>query len=177
MDDIRVPYGRKSIKKPRRTSFCATVNHTDFLVDETGNRRFLCVPVISIDNRRLEKLGVEWIKQLWTQSYFETKDNLQKFRLNQEERKELEKRNYQFTELSPCEEELTLRMDFSGNTREVWTSLEINSSFFNERYSPNVIGKAIYKIQRKHPDLIDIKVTNRGKLYTLPIKKSGDSNK
>lgn len=35
MDDIRVPYGRKSIKKPRRTSFCATVNPVDFLTDDT----------------------------------------------------------------------------------------------------------------------------------------------
>lgn len=34
-DDIRVPYGRKSIKKPRRTSFCATVNPIEFLTDDT----------------------------------------------------------------------------------------------------------------------------------------------
>lgn len=34
-DDIRPPYGKKSIRRARNTSFCATVNPQSFLKDET----------------------------------------------------------------------------------------------------------------------------------------------
>ena len=179
VDEIRVPYGRKSVKKPRRTSFLATVNPTAFLSDETGNRRFFTIEVKNIDNDSLEKLGNHWIEELWLQTYYEIQDNLQKFRLNPEERKQLEKRNQAFTELSPCEEELTLKMDFLGDVREQWDSVEINETLLDNRYSSPIIGKAISKLKNKFPDFIDIKTTNRGKIYTLPIKKvvKGESKK
>lgn len=175
VDEIRIPYGRKSIKKPRRTSFVATVNPSEFLIDETGNRRYWVVRIKNIDNDKLEKLGSEWIEQLWLQAYYETKDNFQKFRLLPEELEELNKRNHEFTELSPCEEELTLHMNFSGNIKETWTSVEINENLLNGRYCSPIIGKAIAKLKNKFPELINIKCTNGGKLYTLPIKKSGGS--
>ena len=177
VDEIRVPYGRKSVKKPRRTNFVATVNPTEFLSDETGNRRFFVIKIKSIDNERLERLGNEWILQLWLQAYNEIKDNFQKFRLSDEERKELERRNHNFTELSPCEEELTLHMDFSGEVKENWNSIEINDGLLNSKYSSPIIGKAIAKLKNKFPDFIDIKNTNRGKIYTLPIKRSGESER
>ena len=177
VDEIRVPYGRKSIKKPRRTNFVATVNPTEFLSDETGNRRFFTIKIKNIDNDRLENLGNKWIEQLWLQAYNEIKDNINMFRLSSEERKELEKRNHNFTELSPCEEELTLHMDFSGEIKEYWNSIEINDELLNGKYSSPIIGKAIAKLKNKFPNFIDIKNTNRGKIYTLPIKKSGGSEK
>lgn len=39
----------------------------------------------------------------------------------------------------------------------------------NSKYSSPIIGKAIAKLKNKFPNLIDIKNTNRGKIYTLPI--------
>lgn len=140
-----------------------------------GNRRFFTIKIKNIDNDRLEKLGNKWIEQLWLQAYYETKDNFQKFRLSPEEKEALNKRNHQFTELSPCEEELTLNMEFSGNIKEIWTSVEINENLLNGKYSSPIIGKTISKLKNKFPDFIDIKNTNKGKLYTLPIKKSGGS--
>ena len=44
-DEIRHPYAAKSSLHPRRTVFCATVNQSDFLVDQTGNSRFWPVGV------------------------------------------------------------------------------------------------------------------------------------
>ena len=68
-------------------------------------------------------------------------------------------------------------MDFSGEIKEYWNSIEINNELFNGKYSSPIIGKAIAKLKNKFPNFIDIKNTNRGKIYTLPIKKSGGSEK
>ena len=46
--DVRRPYGRRQENLPRRASIVASVNKDDFLVDETGNRRFLIFDVESV---------------------------------------------------------------------------------------------------------------------------------
>lgn len=48
-DKIRRPYSRKESEYPRRTVFFASVNTSDFLVDNTGNSRWWTVPVTSIN--------------------------------------------------------------------------------------------------------------------------------
>jgi len=48
-DEIRHPYAAKTSLHPRRTVFCATVNQTNFLVDQTGNSRFWPVSVSDCD--------------------------------------------------------------------------------------------------------------------------------
>lgn len=40
VDEYRLPYSREWLKRPRCTSFCASVNDDEFLQDTTGNRRF-----------------------------------------------------------------------------------------------------------------------------------------
>lgn len=49
-DKIRRPYERAEDERQRRTVFCASVNDRDYLVDETGNRRFWTIAVISLDH-------------------------------------------------------------------------------------------------------------------------------
>ena len=88
-----------------------------------------------------------------------------------EEQEILLKRNHNFSELSPCEEELTLHMNFSENIKEYWNSIDINDLLLNNKYSSSIIGKTISKLKLKFPDFINIKNTNKGKIYTLPIKK------
>lgn len=46
---IRRPYGRRNSNFIRRASFIGSSNNNDILIDLTGNRRFLCVEVESID--------------------------------------------------------------------------------------------------------------------------------
>lgn len=48
--NIRRPYNQFSERLIRRASFAGSVNRTDFLKDETGNRRFLCFYAEAIDN-------------------------------------------------------------------------------------------------------------------------------
>lgn len=60
----RKPYGRHEIVKPALASFIGTVNG-DFLVDKTGNRRFLTVGIESIDWGYTENIDKG---QLWAQA-------------------------------------------------------------------------------------------------------------
>lgn len=47
---IRRPYALVHETYPHRASFAGSTNTTDFLSDITGNRRFLCIEVFSINN-------------------------------------------------------------------------------------------------------------------------------
>ena len=56
IDRIRPPYGRSVEVMERSSVFCGTTNQTDFLSDNTGNRRFWVIPVEQeIDTTRLQK--------------------------------------------------------------------------------------------------------------------------
>ncbi len=44
-DDFRKPYGKSIISYPRSFVLCGTCNKSEFLVDETGSRRFWVIPV------------------------------------------------------------------------------------------------------------------------------------
>ena len=48
-DKIRRPYGRATVEYQRRTVFYATVNASDFLVDDTGNNRWWTIACEHID--------------------------------------------------------------------------------------------------------------------------------
>ena len=61
-DEIRIPYDRKHSKFQRRTSFFASVNEQKFLVDETGNRRFIPLQIHSTNPfHRID------MQQLWAE--------------------------------------------------------------------------------------------------------------
>ena len=61
-DVYRVPYGAKMRRYPRATSYCATVNRTDFLTDPEGSRRFWPVTIRNLDIEH----GID-IDQLWAE--------------------------------------------------------------------------------------------------------------
>lgn len=61
-DTLRLPYDRAASSLGRRVSFCGSVNPEMFLVDATGNRRFLPVQIIACDS--LHTINMQ---QLWAQ--------------------------------------------------------------------------------------------------------------
>lgn len=63
VDEIRRPYARAPEKNKRRTVFFGTVNHEEFLVDQSGSRRFWPVNVTGLINI---KHGID-VGQLWAQ--------------------------------------------------------------------------------------------------------------
>ena len=66
-DRYRPPYGRNSIDYPRRCIFIMTTNESQYLKDETGNRRWLPVKTM------LSEANVEWLaenrEQLLAEAY------------------------------------------------------------------------------------------------------------
>lgn len=55
VDDFRAPYGRRNVKYPRRTCFCATTNQDEYLKDTTGGRRFWPIRCVNIQLDVLKK--------------------------------------------------------------------------------------------------------------------------
>lgn len=65
-DRIRPPYGRTVMQYDRQCVFAGTVNHTDYLRDDTGNRRFW--PVRCTDDR-IDIAGLSDVRdQLWAEA-------------------------------------------------------------------------------------------------------------
>lgn len=90
-DLLRRKYARSALKMPRMTAFCGTVNEPGFLVDQTGNRRFVVVPVDSIDWAALNAIDMEqiwaqvhsmWLAEGWT-GFNEEEEALQRQELEQ----------------------------------------------------------------------------------------------
>ncbi len=71
-DKYRVPYERRTDIFLRQCIFAGTTNKSDFLQDETGNRRFLIVPTgVSEPKRNLfESSAVEDMKAAWAQAVY-----------------------------------------------------------------------------------------------------------
>lgn len=63
-DTIRLPYGRAWSKFGRRTVFVATVNQSDILMDETGNRRFMPLSI-----SQMPTFDDSYIHQLWAEAW------------------------------------------------------------------------------------------------------------
>ena len=97
---LRRAYTTLSQNYPRRCSFCGTANGINILHDITGNRRFLCHNVISVDY----KLQGFNLSQVYAQAYQLFRSGF-RFWLNEEEQKAVEKQNARFRAVS-LEEEL-----------------------------------------------------------------------
>ncbi len=99
---LRRAYTTLSQNYPRRCSFCGTANGINILHDITGNRRFLCQNVLSMDY----KLKDFNLNQLYAQAYQLFRTGFQ-YWLDDAEQKAVEKQNARFRAVS-IEEELVV---------------------------------------------------------------------
>lgn len=147
-DEIRTPYGHSATISPRRTSYAATCNSNEFLIDTSGNRRFWVVPVDDIDLVALDKLDVI---QLWKEIQAIVKsEGLQAFRLTKEEQKELAERNSQHTRKVKAQIEIEDILSMTDTKRfhivnEYQTVTEFKDNFCSElgKFTLDVISKAL----------------------------------
>lgn len=168
-DDIRPPYAKKSERRPRQTSFCATVNPISFLKDDE-NRRFWVIHVDTVNYKKIELLGYTWVLQLWLQVYSEVKKDINCFRLTDNEKKLLRENNLKFTEFLPYEEDLLSLIDFNSSNKKRWTNRELINKFFPGAAAQS-IGRALNKIENSFPDVIKISRNSKGAIYLMSIKE------
>ena len=170
-DVYRRPYERSAISKVRRTSFCGTVNPDQFLIDETGSRRFWTIHVEHIDVPRLLSLSEDWLKQMWRQVYEELYlPNPQGFRLTPDERALLESNNKVYEKPLPAEIEILDKLDFTF-AESKWFYYKVSSLKELDtlkNYSAAQIGKVLAKLAN-NDSRIKIKNVHNVKQYLLPM--------
>ena len=171
-DNYRAPYAHKAVRRPRRTSFCGTVNQEEYLADVTGNRRFWTVKLTSVDLEKLFSLSAQWKIQLWVQTYLHYSDNPQGFRLTGEERNILEKSNFRYSKTVDFELEIRrlFNYDLPAENWGRFSAAELTDLIL-PRPAANKLGLALAKIEREDPR-IKGNIVKGFKKYTLPILNS-----
>ena len=149
-DEIRIPYARTATITPRRTSYAATCNSNEFLIDTSGNRRFWTIPVTDIDLQQLDELNAI---QLWKEVQdIVSHKGLQAFRLTKDEQKALAERNGQHTRKVKAQTEIEEILSMTDTKKfhvinEYQTVSEFKTNFYAEIGSPmftlDIIGKAL----------------------------------
>lgn len=182
-DEYRTPYGKASLHYPRMTSFVGTVNDDEFLIDQTGNRRFVTIPLppdLVIDyETQIKPFNA---LQLWAQVYelIKDKDKSSCFRLTEDEKRQLEKRNASFVKpmkaecevLDILEEQQTQEQGYICTFKEM-TVLQF-IQLHNLRYDANVVGKVLKKYGYESKVKRDGAKTTR--VIKLPFKQWNGSN-
>lgn len=173
-DIIRAPYARCATNRPRHTSFCATVNRGDFLVDPTGNRRFWTVPVTAINRDLMQQTDAAWMQQLWAQIYVLYIANPQGFRLTREEQALLEVVNGEHAAAMPWEEEVLGKLDFDLPV-ERWT--EVSAAQIADVIYPHPdcrrVGRVFAKLAQSDSRVEYRGRRNNARIYLLPLRLYG----
>jgi predicted P-loop ATPase len=170
-DKVRVPYGREADDIPRRTSFIGTCNSDEYLIDETGNRRYWTVPIDErIDLEALEKFDA---LQLYLQINEQAKNNIQGFRLTWEENQQLAERNGQHEKLLKGEQEIKdilYKAEQDNLLFEEMTVTEFKGLYpILRSYTANQIGIVLKKLGITTE--IKRKDGKTQKIYSLPRPK------
>lgn len=116
MDVLRMPYAKRESKFARRTVFFGSVNPSEFLADETGNRRYWTVACKSINHNHSIDM-----QQVWAQVKTLV-DNGESYYLSEQELKMLNAQNEDHSRGSPIEDLVFTNFDWDS-TRDKWTML------------------------------------------------------
>lgn len=96
--NVRLPYARRSSMQPRRTNFIGSTNNDEFLIDETGNVRWLCFELLGVINFAY-KQDIN-INDIWRQAYSLYQNGFQ-YHMTADEIRENEKVNSRHLISSP----------------------------------------------------------------------------
>lgn len=174
-DEFRVQYAPDDTKNLRHTNLCATCNSLDFLVDETGNRRFWTVHLTK--PMRYKDICNLDASQIWAQVIEQMKAiPLQEaFRLTENEREELAVRNGYFEKRLAGQREIEDIFEMSLIPENHYETKLVTLSEFKaahdslRSYSLEVIGKVLRKL---NIEAKQVRTENgRARVYALPMPK------
>lgn len=109
VDKIRRPYDRIESDYKRTTVFGASVNDKQYLVDESGNRRWWTVPVVKIDYRHEINM-----QQVWAEVHSHYARG-ERWVLDRDEQNMLNDLNSSHETTDPISEQILRRFDFERN--------------------------------------------------------------
>lgn len=179
-DRYREPYARCETIRPRRTSFCGTVNPRYYLRDESGNRRYWTIPVENIDLNQIFALSPEWYTQFWRQMLQIYEDTPTEYLLTPEEKNFITQTNREYEQMLFGEDEFMTFFDIQADIKNwQWLSASQIAVLLNERFSSlritsAKIGKLLYKIEENN-NMVFKRKTVRGKRLILCPPKSANN--
>lgn len=100
VDKFRRPFEREDDERDRRTIFCASVNQSDYLVDDTGNRRWWTIPA-----KKIDYMHTIDVQQLWAEVYEWYKAG-ERWHLTDEEQAQLRTINESHEQIDPIAEKI-----------------------------------------------------------------------
>jgi len=155
-DRFREPYAKNESIRPRRTSFCGTVNPEFYLRDVTGNRRYWTVPVKKVDVNQIFNLPPEWYTQFWRQMQAELRRDPKSYLLTEQEQDTLNGRNMSFeTQLFGEDEFMTIFDPQASFDCWQWKTAADIADTLNSKYhglhirSESIGGKLIPRIEKR----------------------------
>jgi len=128
-DKVRAPYAHTHSEHPRRTVFFATVNDSQFLVDQTGNTRFWTIPVQAINYEH----GIN-TQQLWAQVAHLYQDENEQWWLTPEEERLLESHNKKHRTVSAIREQIESSLNMEAS-EEKWVKVNASGLLIELGYS------------------------------------------
>ncbi|WP_052771954.1 VapE domain-containing protein [Vibrio mexicanus] len=185
VDTVRPPYGAKDIKKPRQTSFIATVNVTGFLRDETGSSRYAVIELEApidmesvnqtlgwcYDNGRLSHQNPIELKQFWLQVY-ELYKSGESWHLTDTELELAAKVNNEHNAKSSYYEAIVDRFLVDDPDKYIWewvTASEV-CKLINTHIDKNrIVGKELKRLAQEEKAIESKTGRSNATLYRLPV--------
>jgi putative DNA primase/helicase len=171
-DKLDIKYLPDAASYRRMTVFCGTVNEVNFLKDQTGNTRFLCLPVLCCDWKHTVDM-----QQLYAQLLEYAHNNPhENYNLTKEETVLQTKINNELESISPIEELLSntfdmTNPDFLQNPRKDKNIIGVTNILLQLGYSKDKIGSGqtgeLSRILAKH----GFKHTTNPRGWYMPPKR------
>lgn len=179
-DNYRELYDRDHVLRPRKTSFCGTVNPQYYLQDETGNRRYWTIPVKNIDLKQIFALSPEWYTQFWRQILVLYRDNPNGYLLNTEEKTFVNQNNQVYEQLIFGEDEFLAYFNIQAD-RQSWQWLSaaeiadlLNKKFKSLHITSTKVGKLITRIESRDIATFRRKTIRGRRLILCPPSMEGN---
>ncbi len=176
-DTFRLPYDKTDSNFPRRTAFVASVNEHEFLRDETGNRRYIPIPVSAINFTH--KIDMQ---QCWAQAYQLHKEHFPTY-ITAEEQQQLSIFQQAFEPIDPIEELLREAFDFIGDAelkkegiqcidagkKYTCSQICLEIDITADKKSVNAVSKICRKLLGK-----GLSISNGSKVFSMPARIISD---